>query len=124
MRASALCSPSTLQFKTLRVGNECVWKVTGVIGSRIGASKVNRGGWNGERDRPTELCIWNKDYLGGKLNLYQNVDDYLAARKTMECGTDRFFLAANPKGKTLATFFKRQHLGRNSFSRTIKEVQV
>lgn len=57
--------------------------------------------------------MWNRPSLGGVLNAYQDIDDYMHFRADLEVGSDRFFLSYNAEGKSLKTFFKKQHVGHN-----------
>lgn len=122
MRPSALVHLTVGQVQKITCGGEQVWKICGVIGSRVGASKTATGGWKAVQDKPQEVCVWNRTCLGGKLNLFEDLEDYMRIRNSLDCGSDRFFLAANARATTFENFFKRQHLGRNAFARIVGSI--
>ena len=72
--------------------------------------------------KPLEVTVWNRSSLGGLLNVYRDIDEYLKIREDMGLESDQFFLGYNAKGTELSSYFKKQHLGRNSFSKIVKTV--
>lgn len=93
------------------------------VGSLTGESKNRRGGINALKYRDYGILIHDIDLLGGRLNVYKLVDQYLHARKTAAIDHPRFFLGVKP-GKKLdvSTFFKPQPIGRNTMSSVVKKV--
>ena len=72
--------------------------------------------------KPLEVTVWNRSSLGGLLNVYRDIDEYLKIREDIGLESDRFILGYNAKGTGLSSYFKKQHLGRNSFSKIVKTV--
>lgn len=69
------------------------------------------------KDKPTEIFFWDSNPMGRSFCLYQDIEDYMFIRSRLKCGSDRFFMAANPHARSRGEFFTKQHLGKNSFSR-------
>ena len=100
-----------------RYGNFC-----GVVGSRVGAAKTARQGWKAVKDKPQEVCVWNKSCFNGNLNLFEDIEDYMRVRSAMDCGSDRFLWKSMLVQLCLKQRFKRQHLVRNAFARIVGRV--
>lgn len=122
MRPTAMATMQVRQVKKIMIEGENVWTITGVVGSRLGASKTSVGGWNADSDRPNKVFNWDRDGFDVILNVYKDIDDYINVRASIDSGSDRLFLAINLNGKKMMDFFKRQHLGHKMFSQIIKEV--
>ena len=110
------------QVQKITCGAEEVWKIRGVIGRRVGASKTARGGWKAVKDKPQEVCVWNRSCLDGKLHLFEDIEDYMRVRSQMDCGSDRFFMGVKARATKFDKFFKRQHPGCNAFASIVGRV--
>ncbi len=60
----------------------------------------------------TQILIWDFPILGGTLNVYNVLSDYINLRERLQFGTSRFFLRANPKAVVIEKFFMGMHLGK------------
>ena len=122
MRPTALVNLTVSQFRNITLRGENVWRIREAVGSRSGASKTRTGGWKDASVKPLEVTVWNSSSLGGLLNVYRDIDDYLKIREDMGLESDRFLLGYNAKGTEFSSYFEKQHLGRNSFSKIVKTV--
>lgn len=103
MRPTELYTLTMGQFKKTKLNGKHVWQTKSVIGSQQGASKTFNGGFRAAGDKPTTVCVWNRDLVDGNLNVYKDSDEYISARLNLETGTERF-LQCNPKWTCINTF--------------------
>ena len=122
LRPSALVHLCTTQFTKLKLRGEMVWRIRQAVGSRSGSSKTSAGGWKFAGEKPVETFVWDRPALGGILNVFEDIDDYMSVRVNMSVGSDRFFLGYKASGVTMSNFFKNQHLVRNTFSKLVRDV--
>lgn len=115
----ALVQLRTSHFDKLKSAGLDAWRLRGPVGHRTDAT---RAGFEGFGQKAMEVIIPKKATLNGRLNIYQDIENYMSIRSSLDVGTDRFFLAINMRGNRFEEFFKRQHLGRNSFTRIIADV--
>lgn len=113
MKPTALVELTTDQVTKKRQDGEDLWVITAAVGSRVGASKTNLGGYNAVGDKPPQIFIWNRVALDGLVNVYEDLEDYVKMRKTIDMSSNRFILGFNLKAKEFSTFLKKAPLGRN-----------
>lgn len=115
----ALVQLRTSHFEKVKSADIDAWRFRGPVGHRTDTLRSNAESFG---QKTMEIIIPNRPSLNGQLNIYQDIDDYMKIRSSLDVGTDRFFLAINMRGNRFEEFFKRQHLGRNSFTRIIADV--
>lgn len=126
LRPIALHTLTTGQLKKENVrGTPCIIFYS-VLGGVKGESKTAGGGWRAVSEKPQVFPIPNEPLLGGLVNLYEIIDEYLSWRVSLNTDSERFFLGVRQGGTTHGTkpehFFTRQHLGKGSFSKIVKSV--
>lgn len=115
----ALVQLRTSHFEKVKSAGVEAWRFRGPVGHRTDTVRPNAENFG---QKTMEIIIPNKPSLNDELNVYQDIDDYMKIRSSLDVGTDRFFLAINMRGNRFEEFFKRQHLGRNSFTRIVADV--
>lgn len=122
MRPTELRLLRLSQFSKLCMSGEEVWKICSRVGSIDGTSKTSHGGWNAVNSKPKEVIIWNITSLGGSVNIYADIEEYMAMRNEIiiEKDNDRFFAAINKSATSRKHFFKGQPLGEHSMRRIIQ----
>ena len=121
MRPTALWTLSVSQIRRQMFMNKQCYVITGAVGSSSGSSKTTRGGWRAIGQKPQEVVVWDETYHGS-INFFQDIDLYLRLRDDLDSGTDRFFLAINHHAASQHQFFKRSAIGKNHFSKIVKDV--
>lgn len=124
MRASEMLHLRLSQLSFINQKGQDVLMIVGTIGSKKGASKNAPGGISAIKQRPKEICIWNKWQMDGKINIYEDIKQYYDLRNKMVLkgeNHDRFFTAINPRATSFESFFKCQPLGEHTLRRYIKE---
>lgn len=114
---------SQLKLETVRCIPVIMFYAT--IGGTDGENKTDRGGFHTVADRPRVFPIPGEYILGGLINLYAIIKEYMDFRADYWTGSDRFFIAKRTQigtGTGLHRYFKRQNLGRNSFSSIVTRV--
>lgn len=128
MRPTALVSLNRNQFEKQVINGRKAWVVTEVIGDLTGSPKTSKGGWSSVGKAPLKIPIWEGTYLKDDtfdgISFYDDVDEYINIRDSMNVSTGRFFLSANQAGKRKREFFKRQNLGINKFLQVVKTVSM
>lgn len=67
-----------------------------------------------------EIAMWDFNILGGAINLYKVIDEYIQLHRRLMFGTERFFLRTKPEAVSKDTFFIAAPLGKNSFNGKIR----
>ena len=106
LRPSAVVHLTTSQFTKLKLRGEMVWRIRQAVGSRSGSSKTNAGGWKFAGEKPVETFIWDCPALGGILNVFDDIDDYMSVRMHMSVGSERFFWVTRLVGPRCQTFLR------------------
>lgn len=70
-RPSELLNLSWEDVSQMKVGSQFVWRITGRIGSRKGASKTQGGGMRYVNVKPKEIFVSRKDQLNGLVNFFR-----------------------------------------------------
>ena len=115
-RPTALAELKIGQLTNETRDGEMVWLITEAAGSRAGASKTNPGGLAAVREKPPQIFVWNPVALDGTVNVYQDIEDYMQMRRSMDATTNRFFLGFNLKAETFSKYLKRTPLEKTLFS--------
>lgn len=92
------------------------------VGSRNGASKLERIGRYMLGKRPKKVVVWDISVLDGTLNIYQDVRGCLCLRPMMQMGINRLLLRVRPNSSDPVTFFVGQAMGKNAFNPRIKKM--
>lgn len=119
VRPSAMVNLTMDQFKIVTKGGERTLLFTEKVDSENPAPLTKAGDLNAVRRRLTQVEIRNRPVLDGLINVYDVITEYLEIRRTFGGFSERFFIQVNHTGDQPARFFKRQHLGRNAFSKII-----
>lgn len=82
-----LCSH---QLVKMELGSDVVWKITEKVGSVNGGSKKSYGGWKEIGRNPVEDFLYDS-HEAGKMNFFQDLDEYLQIRNNVAVDLDRFF---------------------------------
>ena len=122
LRPSTLVHLTTTHFTQLKLRGEMVWRIRQAVGSRSSSSKTNAGGQKIAGEKPVETLVWDPPALGGIINIFEDIDDYMSVRMHMLVVSDIFFLDYKASGATMSNFFKNQHLGRDTFSKIEKDM--
>jgi len=112
-----------LKYETIR--GEPVIMFYAAVGGRDGESKTDKGGFNTVADRPRVFPIPDQAILGGLVNLYGIIKEYLDFRVGFWDGSMRFFLSTRQSagaGQGLERFFMKGNLGKNSFTKIVSSV--
>ena len=64
--------------------------------------------------------MFNESYLGGSVNFFSDIEDYMDLRRDIDTGSDRFFMSINRKATSPRKFFTKQALEKNMFSLIVK----
>ena len=89
-RPTALAELTIAQLTKETRDGEMVWVITGAVGSPVGASKTIPGGLAAVREKPPQVFVWNRVALDGMVNVYQDIEDYMQMRRSMDATTNRF----------------------------------
>ena len=111
---------------------ERLWGVPCIVfrtlqGGSEGESKNESGGWEGAGQRANVFPIPNEILLGGRVNFYSLIKEYLSVRRAIKADSKRFFLGVKIVGKDLhlgdpKKFNTKLNLGKNLFNAVFKGV--
>jgi len=71
-----------------------------------------------------EIPFWDEDYEGGGVNLYKDIEEYMALRQSLEAGTERFFLVINGRETHRRDFLMCRHVGKSTFFAAVKNASL
>lgn len=105
---------------TVRLRPAYMYIYTERIGSDTGGSKTKRGGIKFIWRQPVQIPLFDPKLLEGCLNGFKIYGNMVSIRP--ECNKKRVFLHIN-LGRTIPEqVFKRQHLGKGFFERSVKTI--
>lgn len=119
VRPSAMVNLTVDQFKLLLKGEERILLFTERGMSDSDPFSPTKPDIGIVSRRPTQIEIRDHPVLDGLINVYSVITEYLTIRQSFGSFSSRFFIQVNHAGDEPAKFFKRQHLGRNAFSKII-----
>ena len=84
-------------------------------------------GYNHANDRARVFPIPDEILLGGRINFYGVIKEYLGIRMKIDSATNRFFMGLKTTGRGLTSsdpkqYFTKQPLGMNSFNNIVKNL--
>ncbi|PXF47492.1 hypothetical protein BWQ96_02636 [Gracilariopsis chorda] len=100
---------------------EKVWKIVGCNGTSGGASETQARGWALVNSKPKEVYIRNTEHLGGLVNIFKDVEEYMQIVTTMRGPEDHFLASVNYTAIDRRKFFRRGNLGIHSIANYVKE---
>jgi len=94
----------------------------GKVGAIDGTAKGNRGGIRNLGYKTKVITVWNNPAEDCIVNVYKLLYKYIDLRRRKQWKTSRFWLQTVKDATTFDNFFKPQHLGRDSFSKRVRNM--
>ena len=123
-RSSELYEMRIKDVQFTSIEGDTVIRIVGRIGSANGASKNRQGGLRATDEKAPEVYIWNKDQVGGRVNVFKDIEEYLQMVTSFRGEDDHFFASVNYYPKDGVFFFKDTNLGQNTIGDYVKKACI